>query len=159
MKKLLVLTALAATLVSAPASAQIYLGAGVAESRTDKDENAWKLYAGYQFTPTWGVELGYTDLGTYRRADIESWSLALTGTMPLSQHWSLLGKVGEAANSASFSGSSDRTDLYFGLGVGYAMSKNFGLRIEYENFGKLSSSRIGSNSTGSDFGVSVKYSY
>ena len=159
MKKLLLAAAFSAALVAGPASAQMYLGAGVGASKTDTNENSWKLYGGFQFNPTWGLELGYTDLGRYRGSDIESWSLAGTGTLPLGARWSLLGQLGAAANRPNFAGASNHTGLLVGVGVGYSMTKSLGLRVEYEDFGKLSNVSTGTNSRASNLGLGLKYAF
>ena len=159
MKKLLMAAAFSAALMAGPASAQMYLGAGVGEARTDTTKTSLKLYGGYQYNPTWGVELGYTDLGRYQGSNVESWSVAGTGTVPLGQRWSLLGKLGAATNRPRFANASNHTDLLVGVGVGYSMTKNVGLRVEYENFGKLSNVSNVNNSRGSNLGLSVKYSF
>ena len=151
--------AFSAALVAGPASAQMYLGAGLGASKTDTNETSWKLYGGFQFNPTWGLELGYTDLGSYRGSDIESWSLAGTGTLPLGERWSLLGKLGAAWNRPNFAGASNRTDLLVGVGVGYRITRNLGLRLEYEDFGKLSNVSTGNNSRGSNLGLGLKYAF
>lgn len=159
MKKLLMAAAISAAFMAGPASAQMYLGAGVGQAKTDTDKTSWKLYGGYQFNPTWGVELGYTDLGSYRGSNIESWSAAGTGTIPLGTSWSLLGKVGAASNRPRFANASNHTDLLLGIGVGYAMTKNVGVRLEYEDFGKLSDNSTGNNSKGRNLGLSLKYAF
>ena len=159
MKKLLLAAAFSAALVAGPASAQMYLGAGVGASKTDTDENSWKLYGGFQFSPTWGLELGYTDLGRYRGSDIESWSLAGTGTLPLGARWALLGILGAASNRPNFAGASNHTGLLVGVGVGYSMTRNLGLRLEYEDFGRLSNVGTGNNSRGSNLGLGLKYAF
>lgn len=157
MKKLFTAAVVAAALVAGQASAQMYLGAGAGSSKTGNREDSWKLYGGYQFNPTWGVELGYTDLGQYRGADVESWTLAGTGTMPLNERWSLLGKLGAASNRPQFAGAGDRTALLVGVGIGYGLSKNIGLRLEYEDFGKLSKNGLGSDTKGNNTSLSMKY--
>src|ERR1035437_3684757 len=117
MKNLLMATAFSAVLLMAgPASAQMYLGAGVGASKTDTKETSWKLYGGYQFNSTWGLELGYTDLGRFRGSDIDSWSLAGTATLPLGERWSLRGKLGAARNHPHFTGATNHTDVLAGLG-------------------------------------------
>jgi OOP family OmpA-OmpF porin len=159
MKKLLMAAAFSAALVAGPASAQMYLGTGVGASKTDSSKTSWKLYGGFQFNPTWGVELGYTDLGRYRGSDIQSWSLAGTGTLPLGAGWSLFGKLGATSNRPDFAGASNHSDLLAGVGVGYSMTKSLGLRLEYEDFGKLSNIGTGNNSRGSNLGLSLKYGF
>jgi OOP family OmpA-OmpF porin len=159
MNKLFAAAALSAALLAGPVSAQTYLGAGAGAARTDTNETSWKLYGGYQFNPAWGFELGYTDLGRYRGSDISSWSAAGTGTMALADRWSLFGKLGASSNRPRFSGASDHTGLLAGVGVGYRMTKNIGLRLEYEDFGKLSDDSNGNNTRGSNLGLSAKYAF
>lgn len=159
MKKLLMTAVLSVAFIAGSASAEMYLGAGVGASKTDNNDDSWKLYTGIQFTPTWGLELGYTDLGSYRGSDVESWTLAGTGTMSLDERWSLLGKLGAASNRPNFSGASNHTDWLVGVGVGYSMSKNLGFRLEYEDFGKLSDVSTGNNSRGRNLGLSLKYAF
>lgn len=159
MKKRLVAAAISAALLAGPASAQMYLGGGVGSARTDTDETSWKLYGGYQFTPTWGAELGYTSLGHYLGSSIDSWSLAGTGTVPISERWSLLGKLGAVENRPRFATASNHTDALIGVGVAYSMTKTLGLRLEYEDFGKLSNSSVVNNSRGSNLGLSVKVAF
>jgi OOP family OmpA-OmpF porin len=160
MKKQILAAAIFAACTAAPAMAQMYVGAGAGASKTDSHETSWKLYGGFQFSPNWGIELGYTDLGRYLGARADAWSLAGTGTMPLSPNWSLLGKLGVTSNHARFAGAGEhRTGLLAGIGVGYSLTKNVGVRLEYEDFGKLSKNGIGNNSHGNNIGLSVKYSF
>lgn len=159
MKKLLMAAALSAAFIAGPASAEAYLGAGVGAARTDSNETSWKVYGGVQINPTFGLELGYNDLRRYRGSNIESWSLAGTGTLPLNADWSLLGKLGATSNHAHFSDAGRRTDLLLGVGVGYRISKNLGVRLEYEDFGKLSDANTGNNARGNNLGLSVKYMF
>lgn len=159
MKKRLIVAALSAAVVAGPASAEAYLGAGVGAARTNTNETSWKLYGGFQLNPTFGLEAGYTDLGRYRGANIESWSLAGTGTLPLGTGWSLLGKLGATSNRAHFNGASNHTDLLLGVGVAYSVTKNIGVRLEYEDFGKLSDANTGNNARGNNLGLSMKYAF
>lgn len=159
MKKLLMAAALSATCIAGPAAAEMYLGGGVGKSDTDRGHNSWKLYGGYQFSPTWGVELGYTDLGKYRGADVESWSLAGTLTVPLAERWTMLGKLGLARNNSDFTGAEKKSSTLAGVGVGYALNQNLGLRLEYEDYGKLANTGVGTSNKGSNVALSVKYSF
>lgn len=159
MKKLLMAGALSAAFIAAPAAAELYVGGGVGKSDTDSSENSWKVYGGYQFTPTWGAELGYTDLGKYRGAEVESWSLAGTATLPLADRWSLFGKLGFARNNAEFMGAEQKSSTLAGVGIGYSLNQNLGLRVEYEDYGKLANTGVGTNDKGSNLGVSLKYSF
>ena len=193
-------------IISVPASAQWYAGAGVGSSNATgingsgavtattnvtisggTRETSWKLYGGYQFTPNWGVEAQYTDLGKRSptltisgpgggsaglSVSPSQWSIAGTGTMPLSNNFYLLGKLGVSRNeidnvTATVGGvtitasGARKTDLLAGLGVGYNFNKNVGVRFEYENFGKFSSNTgvSGSAIKGDNWGISLKYAF
>ena len=167
MKKLLIASAVAAALVAGQASAQmsstkmsapqLYVGAGAGTVKNDNREDSWKLYAGYQFDQTWGAEVAYNDLGQYRGADVESWSLAGTGTMPMNEKWALHAKLGATSNRTDFAGGGNHTALLAGVGVSYSLSRNVGLRLEYEDFGKLADS--GNDNRGKNVALSVKYGF
>lgn len=159
MNKVLMAAAVAAAFVAGPASAEMYLGAGVGAAKTDSHNTSWKLYGGAQLSPFFGLEVGYTDLGNYRGSRVESGSLAATGTMPLDPHWSLLGKLGATSNRSHFGQASNHTDMLVGVGVGYSMTKNVSARLEYEDFGKLSKASNGNDSRGRNLGVSLKYGF
>ena len=92
--------------------------------------------------------------------------------MPLSNKFYLLGKLGVSRNeidnvSATVGGvtitasGARKTDLLAGLGVGYNFNKNVGVRFEYENFGKFSSTGGvgGSAIKGDNWGISLKYAF
>lgn len=145
--------------MTGPAFADMYIGGGFGESRTDQSQSSWQLYGGLQFNPIWGLEVSYTDLGRDRTAGIKSWSLAGTGTAPLSANWSLIGKLGGASNRSRSSGSGDHIDTLIGAGVGYNFSKNLGVRLLYEDFGKLPTDNLGDQSRGSNIGLSAKYMF
>lgn len=199
MNKLLIAVAIAGACAAAPASAQWYIGGGVGAAQaklgsyspavgvsvsgTSNRDTSFKLFGGYQFTPNWGIEAQYSDLGKYNytvsqagasstgnyRAD--QWSVAGTGTLPLSNNFYLMGKLGISSNhvrasavcvplGCSSSSSGSKSDLLAGLGVGYNFNKNIGIRFEYENFGKMANVANGGGSIkGDNFALSLKYSF
>ncbi len=136
MKKILSALALSAAF-AAPAFAQVYLGAGVGIANTGSSEFSWKILGGYQHDRHWGIEAAYTDLGSYRGSGADSLSLALTGTLPLDRRWALIAKAGVASNRTRVAGSSDHADALVGIGVAYAVNRRFGLRLEYEQYGRV----------------------
>ena len=184
---ILSLTAVAAAVISAPASAQIYAGVGAGAvkpsgidgsgvaaavpfivTRGDATKTSWKLVGGYQFTPNWGLEAQYSNLGTrsptatfgapinasgtFSGTAATQWSLAGTGTYPLDSNLYAMGKLGATRNKIDGTsltilgvtvseGSDSKTYVLAGAGVGYNFNKNIGVRLEYENFGKFSSNR------------------
>lgn len=139
---------------------------GVATIRESKDrtDTAWKLFGGYDFNKNLAIEAGYTDLGNPKykyagvgilaglsaqaTADQTAWFVAAKGTLPISQQFNLFGKLGVTSNhlkvsmSASlpgFSGSASKThtDALIGVGAEYLVTKNVGIRAEYENYGRF----------------------
>ena len=196
-----------AAIVAIPASAQWYAAVGVGSSSITgmngsgavtattngtisgfSNETTWKLYGGYQFTPNWGLEAQYTDLGKRSgtltlsgavvgtaglSASASEWGLAGTGTIPLSNNFYLMGKLGASRNrtdnvtatigAVSLAGNAqNKTGLLAGLGIGYNINKNLGIRLEYEDFGKFSSNG-GINGTSSiradNWAISLKYAF
>jgi len=178
----------AGSLLASSAYAQFYLGGGVGQGHAslpsssasiptalgtvqfsgsgDKsNDTSYKLYGGYQFTPNWGVEIGYDNLGNSYSArgtgtlgalsatlgadyKIDNWYVAGTGTLPVGGGFSFLGKLGVVRNHVSASqicgggicvpGSSDNhTDLLWGVGAQYAFMPAWAARLEYENYGKV----------------------
>jgi len=158
--------------VSAPAAAQqsdmgFYIGGaygmssfdidttGITNPSVDDSDSGFKIFGGYQFSRNWGVEVGYVDFG---KAGISGSTLGIpftgdlgvtaltvagTGTMPMNESFSLLGKVGMwnwdakanvAALGTAGSASDSGTDLFFGVGLRYNLSKNLGLQLEVEQY-------------------------
>ena len=140
MKRILSALISSAALAAAPACGQVsyvYLGAGVGIANTDSSEFSWKILGGYQHDRHWGIEAAYTDLGRYRGAGADSLSLAFTGTLPLDRRWALIAKAGVASNRTRIAGSSDHADALAGIGVAYSVNRRLGLRLEYEQYGRV----------------------
>lgn len=148
---------------SLPSTSTTVLGLAFTGAADKTSDTAYKLYGGYQFTPNWGFEVGYNDLGNKYSvtgsygglpyvADYKMDNLyfAATGTWPLQGGFSLLGKLGvvdnkvsggsicSGATCASFGVSDSNTDVLFGIGAQYAFMKGWAARLEYENYGKVS---------------------
>lgn len=158
---------------------------GAADKTSD---TAYKIYGGYQFTPNWGVEVGYNDLGnkysfngawggvpysgTYK---MDNWYVAATGTLPLQGGFSLIGKLGVSANKASGGvcvaplgcaslGSDSKTDVMAGIGAQYTFMNHWAARLEYENYGKITSDDAwGTGNSGAlkadAWNISVNYAF
>jgi len=167
MKRLFVasLVVLAGALSSA-AMAQVYMGAAVGQSdikidcagttSCDKRDTGAKVYGGYMFTPNFGAEVAYADLGkvTATGSDPALGSFSASGrgdgfalygvALAPYDNFSVFAKLGIASIrakvdvSSSFLGSSSDsktlTDFAWGLGAGYEFTKNVGARLEFERF-------------------------
>ena len=176
------LVAFAGISYAGPASAQQwYLGAGLGSAQaklgnngtvfgTSAHETGSKLIAGYQFNRTWGIEGQYAYLGNFSVNSVsgggsykpESWSLAGTGTIPLANNFYLMGKLGATSNRLRDSnvGGGSTTDLLAGVGVGYNFNNRWGIRGEYENYGKMAKNVNGGGDVkGENWTISVKYSF
>ena len=181
MKKILSACAVAAAFVAAPAFAQGYIGGGFGSSKLsgvdgggitggNSNKTLVKVYGGFQFTPNWGVEAQYSDLG---RRDIlafgvptgslkaSQFSIAGTGTLPLSSGFSLLGKLGVSANRVSGSGAvpnGSATSALIGIGVSYNITPALSARLEYEDFGtvaRFNPPTVRANA----YSISLKYAF
>ena len=170
MKKILMACAIAAaSLAATPVFAQGYIGFGLGSSSSrgansnvggisvtggESRKGSAKIYGGFQFTPNWGLEAQYADLGsrdytvtnantglvTKGNARSSQYSLAGTGTLPIGQSFALIGKLGVSANRANFTGSNNKTSLMAGVGVSYSITPRLAVRLEYEDFGKFADS-------------------
>jgi len=107
----------------------------------DDSDSGFKIFGGFQFTKNWGAEVGYVDfgkagIGGFGDIGVTALTLAGTGTLPLNESFSLLGKVGMANWDASGSASSgdSGTDLFYGIGARYNINKNLSVQVEFETF-------------------------
>lgn len=143
----------------------------------DGNKTSSKFFGGYQITPNWGVEAQYGNLGS-RTGSVRlagaslgtitskatQMSLAGTGTLPLASGFSLMGKLGVTSNKNNISGlggsSSDSVSgLLVGLGVSYSLTPAASLRLEIENFGKVSKDNGASGSAIRASNVSLGLAY
>ncbi len=132
----------------------------------DEKDTGLKLFGGYRFGDLLSIEAGYADFGKAssrytngnyydnREQKASAWFSAIKADLPLgSTGLSAFGKLGLAYKKASqthtasaanlgylcktCSGSKTSTDLYYGVGMQYDVSKQVSLRIEYEDFGNF----------------------
>jgi OmpA-OmpF porin, OOP family len=128
-------------------------------------DTAYKVYGGAHFTKNWGGEIAYVDFGkstadgtfsgipASARTKVNGLVLDAMGTLPLSDQFSVFGKLGVLGwhidSNATLSGfgsssiSSSGSSLTYGIGAQFDFTKAFGVRAEWEYFDK-----VGDNSTG-----------
>jgi OOP family OmpA-OmpF porin len=135
-------------------------GNGARLQGNERQDTAYKLFGGYQFNRNFAIEGGYFNLGkfTYQSAaapgstlngvyEVEGLNLDLIGTLPLSERFSVFGRIGaQYANTRDafsgtgtlrppLSGASKRdTNLKVGLGMQYEISPSMQLRGEAERY-------------------------
>ncbi len=172
MKKL-AFAALLSAFVATPALADdtgtFYIGAdfGVAKCYNLTNYSGWpnwsnpgvfSIEGGYHFNPVMAVEMGYTTFGdsngtalspfapyplTYATMSLSSFNVAFVGSLPLTQQFELIGKLGLASNSEQYSdatgayGNYSQSDLMYGLGAEFYVSPQVSLRAMYNNYGKF----------------------
>lgn len=168
MKKLIFALIAGATAMTA-AQAQVsspYIGLGVASadhdfkigaagtSDSDGYKASGKIFGGFDVTPMFGVEAGYTDIrkadhtytigGVPGRATTEGSRsyLAAKATFPVNDAFSVYGKLGAGYSKTKLrattlpSDSDSDTEVYAGLGGQYKLSDQVALTLEYERYGK-----------------------
>jgi OOP family OmpA-OmpF porin len=126
----------------------------------DDDDTGYKAFVGWQFHKNFAAELGYVDLGDFDidtnitaptaatfngDAEVDGFSLSLVGNYPVTEKFSVIGRIGAyfwdvdadgsatiGATTVNLGGSDDGTDINFGLGAQYDFNKTIGVRAEYE---------------------------
>lgn len=157
---------------AAPPGNGWYLGAGirpVAPALEDTDIG-YRHFGGYRFTRNWGVEVGYSDLGRGLEGiepgflanqkfgtQASAWTLSGTGVLPLGNSFSVQGRLGLSVATANVTqtglgtgiGSAFpryRPTVLWGVGGQYDVTGSVGLRVDYNNFGRLSEDPNGTRS-------------
>ncbi|WP_158228917.1 porin family protein [Chitinimonas sp. BJB300] len=174
MKKQLSLLVVAGVLTAPVFAEDFYAGAEVGRTNVKGSGNTKDLkghatnvgvFAGYQFHPNAAVEVGYRDLGTVKDSDVagakasvkgRALHTSLVGIVPVSDEFSLYGRVGVARLSAKMTPKpadwkETKTKPMFGIGARYAVSKEFGLRTEYTQFGKVEGVKVSTLTFGGDY--------
>lgn len=159
MKKSLFTVTIAALCAAAPAMAgETYVSLDVGQTSVSNCTGCTKptsvrVGVGYQYTPNWAIETSYAALGNSTdakglTAKLQAIQVAAVGSFPVANALSLTGKVGVAAAMLDVTGGVGNTNvnLAFGIGAQYAVSKQFSVRVQYENLGRFGNA---SNTTAS----------
>ncbi|WP_026354861.1 outer membrane beta-barrel protein [Massilia niastensis] len=190
MKKLIVALIASAAAMSAAQAQQdtprAYVGAGVnfadhesrAPGATNVDADGYKaggkLFGGYEFNRTWGVELGYNDFrgadvnftrnGVRGNGEAKGHAVYLAGkaSMPLNDQFVAYAKLGitrtknelETVN-AFVNRSESKTEGYGALGLQYNINQNVSVIAEYERYGKSKDWGVKPDA----FTIGAKYSF
>jgi OOP family OmpA-OmpF porin len=138
------------------------LSEGASQTSMTKTEHdtAYKVFGGYQLNRNFGVEAGYFNLGQFAfqsstvplgsyagQIKLQGVNLDLVGTLPLSERWSALARVGvqyaSARDSFSSTGSvripnaspsKNSANYKLGLGVQYEVNPSMAVRAEAERY-------------------------
>jgi len=172
----LVLALPAVSMAQARSDTGWYLGASVGQSKArhvncagfdscDTKAAAFGILGGYQISRNFAAELGYHDFGRVTlsgpgSANIKANAAELVGlgAYPFANQFSVYGKLGayhaEAKLSPPGSGSAslkDRnTDLTFGFGAQYDVTREAGVRVEWQRY-----KNVGGDDTGGKHDIDV----
>ena len=148
-----------------PASAGRIGNTSVQTASSQANASGTKLYVGYRFSPTWGTEFSYADLGkkysdtlttptgsSLGGAKLKAWSWSGTGSFELLPHLWAVGKLGIARDRADVDTTCVGTTCtaprknsswspVVGAGAEVGLG-NYGLRLEYEDYGKFSTGDV-----------------
>lgn len=161
-KNILALVFLAVT--AAPALAEdagkryVGFGYGSANFRNTSPSSSpsvFRFLTGYRYNPMLAMEFDYSMFGNFTVGNgvgsasvaASSFQIAAVGTLPVSQDFDLIGKIGLARNIAVGRGgvtipgrsgdSIGHNDLFFGLGAQYHVTPRVDLQALYYNYGKF----------------------
>lgn len=127
-----------------------YLDESIDGNRINSDSSAYRIYGGYGFTKYLGVEIGYLDLGTFREtidvggtgvpvsASASGFTLAAIGTLPLSERFSVIGRLGyyfhdgESSAAGVVEDSPSDESPFVGIGLGFDISEVLEINLAYD---------------------------
>lgn len=120
-----------------------------------REDNSYKLSAGYRLSQNWKAELNYLDMskpsltsyafgpGVLQEGRGKGLQLVGTGTLPVTERFGLFGKLGAFHSNLESScttniltcAAADRgTDLTYGVGLRYDFTKTVSVKGEWERF-------------------------
>ena len=124
-----------------------YLDEDINGIAIDSDSSIYRLYGGYGFTPNFGVEFAYLDLGTFRddvdiggtlvpvAVSADGFQLGGVATIPLSERLSVNGRLGffffdgESEAGGIIEKDPSESRPYVGLGLAYGLNESVDLNL------------------------------
>lgn len=120
-----------------PAATGFYIGAEVGNTDVGgaDDDIGFKLLGGYQFHRNIAAELGYGMLYDKGGVEVTTLEAVAVGMFPIANQFSIIGKLGLANVEAKAAGAkNDETEITWGLGVQYDISRNLGVRALWQRY-------------------------
>ena len=126
----------------------------------DDNDTSFRILGGYQLNKNFAAEAAYTDFGKVQArgpggtASVKSHALELVGvgTLPVGDRFGVYGKVGVyhassegSVNTVLLTGttSDDNTDLTFGGGVAFDLTRQVTLRGEWQRYNDVGGDNVG----------------
>ncbi len=157
-------------------------GLGGISSSLNKTDTGYKAQVGYQFNENFAVEGGYIDFGKFAYSStftggsgnfdykLTGFNVAAIGILPINDAFSVFGKLGainakvDASSSisivgipVSITGQATKLVPSWGLGATYNLNKQFAVRAEFEQFGKVGDEPSKGNINLASAGVVFKF--
>lgn len=179
MKKIAIVVLLSAVAVPAVADdMHMYVGARAGQAKTNIDNNTfnnstltstnptgWGVFIGHIFNPNLAFEAEYLNLGEIKAgtgsAKSTGFSLSGVGSAPISEHFSLFGKLGYALITGqpggSFTGSDIKSRAFtYGLGGQLNLGPSVGVRLGWDKY-KFNDPGLNGNASLTSVGVVFKF--
>lgn len=109
----------------------------------DDEDNASRYFLGAQFNQMLSLEGGYIDFGNYGNSvfntDLDGYTLALKAGLPLTERFTVYAQGGNVwwkadINATDESDDVDGSDIFYGVGISFALTQNLDLRLDYTRF-------------------------
>jgi opacity protein-like surface antigen len=119
-----------------PVVPNIYAGIEIGQADIEnEDDIGFKVFGGYQFTRNIAAELGYGMMFDKSDVEVTALELVAVGMFPIANQFSLIGKLGLAnVEVDSPGGSADKTEITWGIGVQFDVSRNLGVRALWQRY-------------------------
>jgi OOP family OmpA-OmpF porin len=113
-----------------------YVGLDVGQTEIgDEDDTGFKIFGGYQFHPNLAAELGYGLLFDKGGVEVTSLEALAVGMFPVANQFSIFVKLGLARlESEGFGESETDTELTYGIGAQYDVTRNLGVRLQWQRY-------------------------
>jgi OOP family OmpA-OmpF porin len=167
MKKIFTV-ALVSSLISMPAFAAdqgLYVSAdmqtySLTNRGTASNPSAgFRIGGGYHFTPNIAAEVGYVSSGNGTSTSGSSYKvtamqIAAVGSYPINGDFDVIGKLGVSSNEVDFAtcNTCSKSDLMYGIGAQYKINQQFGVRLQYESMGNVTSGTTAVSATNFSIG-------
>lgn len=179
LNKKLLAVALLSTFVAAPAIAAdsaAYVGLDYSmltltnvSAGVSQPDGGFRIVGGYNFSPMLAAEVGYSMDGSGKTAAAKKYTphttyVAAVGSYPLNDTFSLIGKLGYAMNELTGDATTGCTTctnsgLMYGAGAQYNISKQVGVRLQYEVVGDYNKPATGSAIGGSAINLGAIFNF
>jgi OOP family OmpA-OmpF porin len=113
-----------------------YVGLDVGQAEIeDEEDTGFRIFGGYQFHRNVAAEVAYGMLLDKGGVEVTSLEVAAVGMFPLANQFSIIGRLGFARLEAEGpGGEGDDSDFTFGIGAQYDVTRNLGVRLQWQRY-------------------------